>query len=390
MNILAQVGFGKSTYIEDAVKDGSLSGAILSPRDEDAASLASTVQRLSDSQGVTFVAVDPQFYAFTVPDARLRKLDGYPYNPGILTRRSYSDADTLRKLSVTALQFQSTLSVTHLITPAIPLVDLRDSSSQIFITMAQESLKHVDDARPLLLSLILSESALLSPDQVDEFLDVITAWDYRGIYLCVQPNNSIYPATLSSPALANLLYLIYVLAELNNYTVVVGFTDFNSILFRAAGANYVASGWHNSLKQFSLARYAPKKKGGARARPRYSSRPLLAPILVEPELAEIVDAGLEEYALSGSVFDTRLLGDVAGTNWPTSIAYRAHVATLARLDEEFTSASTAKGRFASALQSVGRARSSFELLAKRGISFETRAAFLRSWQDAVEQTLERI
>jgi len=391
LRILAQQGYGKGRYIEEGIKDGSLRGAILSPRDEEPAALTSFVKHLAED-GLEFVAIDPQFYAFTIADGRLRHLERYPFSPGFLTRRSFSSSTELRAFSSDALKYQAHLPVTHLISPAVALTDLRDSNSQIYVTMAQESIRwhSKKKQKPLLLSLILNESALQSSDAIDEFLDVITSWDYHGVYLCVQATTSAYPATLSAAALANLLYLVHVLTTLNDYLVVFGFADFNALLLGAAGASYAASGWYNSLKQFSLNRFVPSK-GGSRPRPRYPSIPLLAPILVEPELSEIVDLGFGEYALSDLDLDDQLSDEVSGAMWPALVSYRANVAALAGLGESLRRAGrNTQTRLDSVIDRIERARSSYQYLATEGVTFQTRFGFLNTWQEAIEQFLDRI
>lgn len=388
MKVLAQVGYGKSNYLESAFQGGTITGAILSPRDDDPETLASLVRGYSTVDITDFVAVDPQFYAFTVPEGRIRNLEDYPYYPGFLTRRQFSDLANLRRFSTAALDYQRRLEVTHLIAPAIQLTDLRDSYSQIYMTMAQESINYMarrKDARHLLLSLIVDENALLSTEAVDEFLDSLTAWDFQGAYICVQPRATSYPAVLSAPALANLLYIIYVLSELNKLWVVVGYSDFNSLLYGAAGADYIGTGWYNSLKTFSLTRFAPKK-GGSRARPRYPSIPLLSSILVEPELAEIVDAGEPQLGLSGIPQDAALVRNMSGASWPAGLAYQAHLSALHRIGQDVEgSGRNAKQRLRYVLDRISRAESAVKLLQTEGVAFETRFGFLATWRDAIDQ-----
>ena len=391
MRLLAQQGFGKARYIDDSINDRTAYGAILSPRDEDPIALETLINNLRTGK-TKFIAVDPQFYAFTIPDARLRRLADYPYYPGFLTRRNFSRTQDLRRYAVDALEYQKTLNVSHFIAPSIALMDLRDSYSQVFVSMAQESLEwheQQDDSRPLLLSLILNESALNSSEAVDEFLDVATSWSCEGMYICVQATSSAYPANLGAAALANLLYIIYVLSELNDYSITIGFCDFNSFLFGAAGASFAATGWYNSLKQFSLNRWIPSK-GGARPRPRYSSSALLASILIEPELSEVMERGLQSYALSGTQFDSQLLESAVGSNWPASVAFRAHIAALSLLGSEVAEMPrSAALRLNRVMARVERARSSYLLLVREGVSFQTRFGFLDIWQDAIERFIER-
>jgi hypothetical protein len=392
MKIISQVGHGKSDYVTQCLADGNIVGAIFSPRDETPDEVRRALRSIYRDERVEFAAFDPQFYAFTLPDARLRNLDIYPYCPGFLTRRQFSQLDRLREFSVDAIDYQLKLSVTHLIAPAIQLIDLRDSYSQIYMTMAQESIeywKRRSTDKSLLISLILNESALSSSEAVDEFLDVITSWEYDGVYICVESRTGQYPQRLSAQALTNLLYIVYVLSELNDKQVIFGYSDFIGILVGAAGAHYLATGWYNSLKSFSLTRFIPRK-GGGRARQRYASVPLLASVLVEPELSEILDLGYSEYALSGTSFDVRI-AESPGTAWTASISYREHAAALASLAASVTNAGrTPAARMKAMARRISRAQSAVQLLTSEGVVFETRFGFLEDWQSAIDEFLERI
>ena len=66
MSLLAQHGWGKSNKIERGIETGTLSGVILSPRDESPPNLSAYVEALRRNDPNLTVMVDPQFYATTV------------------------------------------------------------------------------------------------------------------------------------------------------------------------------------------------------------------------------------------------------------------------------------------------------------------------------------
>jgi hypothetical protein len=216
-------------------------------------------------------------------------------------------------------------------------------------------------------------------------LDALSSLEADGFYLLVHRNSSSYQAAMDPGAMANLMYMVYVLSRLNDYDVFVGYSDWLGMLLHAAGATGTATGWHQSVRQFNTARFLPAE-GGGRARKRYSSAPLLSAPLVQPELEDIFRAGHIADVLTGSPHDAILRGGPAAgeARWTDPISTKAHWAALDRI---LTPVST--GRIASrvntALQLVDAAGTLYTRLAGRGVNFElqTGPGHLASWRQAL-------
>lgn len=138
-------------------------------------------------------------------------------------------------------------SVTYLVSPTILFDGFRDNWSQISLNMAVESLDYhstmLENPRPLLVSIVVSETAFQTIDAMEEFLDALTELDVEGFYIIVRRNANYPQRAMESTLFSRFLYFCYVLAEINRYRVIVGYSDWHSFLIEAVGVSYTACGW---------------------------------------------------------------------------------------------------------------------------------------------------
>ncbi len=253
--------------------------------------------------------------------------------------------------------------------------------------MAQASIDYHSTMRrppPLLISFVFTETALTSTDSLDEFLDVVSLWDVEGFYIIPRRVNVQYRAQMESGQLANLLYLAYSLATLNDFEVICGYTDLVGTPLHAVGVSATAAGWHNGLRQFTLARFQPAT-GGRPPRPRYTSQPLLNSILMS-ELDTIASAGLVRLALSSTNHDrpfatARTPLDV---DWPLEISTLHHWQVLRNLANA-VSRGRVRARLDNCVRLISSALGLYRTLDARGIPFDTTTGdtHLNQWLDAV-------
>jgi hypothetical protein len=376
--ILAQVGWGKSDIVEAGASDGSLKGAILSPKDETPGELAAYALRLRSAfhtKGLVFT--DPQFYVTTIPDARDGHLPEYPYYAPALTRTSFNPT-AIRDYTERAIDFQSNLAVDRWVAPTVLFKGFRDPWSQIALSLAQTSIEVVgtkQNAKPLLISLVFDELALGDRDALDEYLDLISTLEVGGFYIVVRRNDPGYPAAYDEESLANLMYLTHVLGEKNSFEVVHGCTDFVGVALLAVGATAVSTGWYSNLRQFSLARFLPSA-GGRPPRPRYSSKPLLNSLFVNPEMSQIATLGKLPLVLSGTKFDSVMSPDPMNAVWSRRTSCLHHWEVLASLDSTISGAKVPKGsnKLAAKIESLEGllkvAQATYKELTGKGVTFE--------------------
>lgn len=335
MTVFAQHGYGKTDKIERGLRASHISGVILSPRDESPQNLSDFNTSLRQEFGEEVeIIFDPQFFASTLVPVRDRYLPDYPYYSQGLTRADFISQADINRYASLVIEYQQTLDIDYIIGPTVFVSDLNDPWSQIALSLSQESLNvhgGIEGLPPLLLSIVLDEPAIRNRDSLDEFLDIISVWEVEGFYIIVRPTTSRYPTHLEENSVENLLYLVYVLAEINGFSVILGYTDLVGFIAKAVGAKAIGTGWYNTLRQFSLRRFQPST-GGRQRRDRYTSTPILSSLLVNPELETISQVGLINNVLSGSSYDQVMAqGNPANAIWPFDIACLHHWEVINRI-----------------------------------------------------------
>lgn len=385
MLLYAQHGYRKSDKINRGFHGGILQGVIMSPRNESPGNLTSYISELYKTFPKVPILFDPQFYVSTVTPVRDGNLPDYDYYQSELTRRNFTLRDITQYVRDT-LDYQKGLPVSHIISPTVLFDDFRDPWSQIALHMAQESINYHGSLRkapPLLISLVISETALRSVDSLNEYLDLISLLNVQGFYIIIRRETTRYTPQMEPGILENLLYLVYTLSEINEYKVVVGYADVIGILLQAVGAYATACGWFNSLRQFTLARFQPTT-GGRAARARYTSIPLLNSILIIPELVSIYDVGMIDDVLTGTSFDSVLRSNPADANWILDQSSMHHWEALSNTIKRIKK-SNVRDRIVTILKMIASARALYSRFSQNGVVFEqfSGPGHLDQWKRAI-------
>lgn len=327
MVMLAQHGYGKSDKIERGLDAGHIQGAILSPRDETPANLASYASRLRRDYPNATIFIDPQFYASTVVNPKLGRLGEYSYFQTELTYRDFVAPAAISAMVSNAMNHQRSLAGTHICAPTVAFDAFGDRWCSVALSMAGAAIhdhQRSGDARPLLISFVIGEQAYKNVAQLDDFLDVVTDLECDGFYFIVRREVADYNQEMEQDSLSGLMYLSYVLGELNEYKVYHGYSDYISLPLHAAGSTGAACGWQFGLRRFTWRRYE-HSTGGSQPRPRYSSLHLMNCVIINPELDQIARASLLPQVLTVTNYDsamaTRLPSSVA---WPTDVSALHH------------------------------------------------------------------
>lgn len=384
MTVLAQHGWGKSDKIETALTAGSIQGVIMSPRDETPANLASFLSNIRADHPSAERLADPLFHIGTVWPVHDIRLPLYPHYRRHLTPVSFSAANIQSFVSNT-LSWQRSIDVSAILSPTVMVEDLSSQWAQIAMMLAQETVNQHDGTKPLLISLVVGEDALRQRVSVDSWLDDLTLLDIDGFYLVVRRASEAYRQHYDPEVLASLLRVCYSLAELNQYRVFAGYTDMVTLLLHAVGVAATGAGWYANLKQFTVRRFQPST-GGRRARPRYSSRPLLNSIYIT-ELDSIFDVGLIAPVLSATPLDTRFSGAINPENvsWPDSERELHHWQVLADISQSLVGIRIGD-RLDSARNLIAAARAIYlQLETLVPFATETGSAHLDQWLDALNR-----
>ena len=395
MSVLAQCGWGRGGKIERGLNENVINGVIMSPRDETPDRLENAINQWGNDFPDAVVLFDPQFYAANLNSPRDGHLSEYGYynNNSGLGRAQFSGT-RIRNYVRECLDYQHDTfgnNLTNLISPSILFDGFRDNWSQIALNLAAESADYhssLKDPKPLLVSIVVSETAFQALDAVEEFLDALTELDVDGFYLIVRRNASYLQNAMESGSFANFLYFCYVLSEINEYKVIIGYSDWRSFLIEAVGSAYTACGWYQNLKQFSLNRFRPST-GRKRAKKRYSSAPLLSCPLITTELQDIFLADSLPNVLSGSQHDAILtsgpLANEAG--WTDEVSCLAHWFSLNSLSNRIAAQTGIENKLRETELIMQNSVMLFQQLRNQGINFDplTDQGHIQEWQTALRE-----
>lgn len=395
MSILAQSGHGRGGKIEQGLKDGVIHGVVMSPRDERRERLEQDIQGWDSSHPSALVLFDPQFYAANLNNPRDGHLSEFDYyNNNSTLGRTHFSGTRIQGYVRECLDYQHQTfgnTLGYLISPTILFDAFRDSWSQIALNMAVESADYhsnIDSPQPLLISLVISETAFQTMDAVEEFLDALTEIDAQGFYIIIRRNSASVQNAMESAPFGRFMYFCHVLTTINEYEVVVGYSDWHSFLLEASGVTHTATGWYQNLRQFSLARFQPSS-GGRRPRKRYSSAPLLSSPIINPELQDIYLTSLLPRVLSGSNYDAFLQnGPTSGeANWSDEISCLAHWYSLNALSQRLSALPTQLRRIQEAERLMQNALTLYAQLGSQNVSFDpsTGPDHIREWQDSLQE-----
>jgi hypothetical protein len=397
MSVIAQCGYGRGNKIEQGLENGFIQGVILSPRDEKRDRLEQAINQWGQDYADAVVLFDPQFYATTLNaprDGHLNEYDYYSNNNGL--GRTQFSSTRIRRYVQECLDYQHITfgpNVTYLISPTILFDSFSDYWSQVALNMAVESSDYhstLINPRPLLISIVVSESAFQTIEAVEEFLDALTELNAEGFYLIVRRNANSPQNAMEAATFGRFLYFCYVLSEINEYRVIVGYSDWHSLLIEAVGATHTACGWYQNLRQFSLARFLPSS-GGRRPRKRYSSAPLLSYPLITPELQDIHLAGLLPRVLSGSQYDSILANNPSAgeANWSDDVSCLSHWFSLNAVSQRISTQPDTPNKIREAEQTMRNALTIYRQLEIVGVSFDPQTGpdHISEWQSAVQEFL---
>lgn len=299
---LIQDGHQARNGVEAAVGAGNAAGVIWSLADETPANLDQALRAECMTRPDIVQAIDPQLYVAPLADANPKKLLDHALFSVPMRPRDFS-ARNLVPLVENLIGFQATRPVTHLLSPTVPVSSMAERWAGIAADLADTSLETwagMDDPRPLLISVAVDESLLTDRDNVDALLDELTAYECEGFYLLFELGPSTDPAR-HSVLFERALYVVYTLAEVNEYTVWVGYSGLNGYVYRAAGAQAVAGGWWQKQNWWSTAHWTPGP-GGRSPRPRIWLESILGSLLIDDEL-RLISRQRRDASLFADVLD---------------------------------------------------------------------------------------
>ncbi|WP_060679464.1 hypothetical protein [Virgibacillus halodenitrificans] len=335
MKLYAQQGYGKGDKIHTGFDREFLDGVLLSPRDEKPAKMRSFIKEIQTEYPNAELLFDPQFYYSLYIDGTSKNLNNCSYYPGNIKLSSLRSFRKLHDFVFQSLEYQQKLGLGTLVSPNILVPNFSDRQAQIALSLAEESAIIAEDkGKALYVSLVFSESALNETRNVNDFLNELSTLDVTGYYITIDRKSSDYNQDFESETtLVNLLTFIYSLSEINEYKVIMGYSDIIGLLYVAVGASGFGTGWFNSSRKFTVQQRVLPSRGGRLPRERYTSIPLLNTVL-----ASELDSIQTQFKRKGLNFDDILsnsgyehiikAGSSPSDTWSRGISHLQHWSSL--------------------------------------------------------------
>jgi hypothetical protein len=285
----------------------------------------------------------------------------------------FSPADEPPQMAKAVVKANQKIGTDVVVAPAPLQKTFSDKWAPLGLQFARVVARQVG-AENTIASVIAHESALDHWKEVEDWLNSVTRVNIRGFYIVVaRTAGSEYPAAWDRDRLSNLYRLIYRLRVLNEYQVVLGYTDIDGLGAVAVGAD-MASGWFHSQRRFQEAKWKPKS-GGAPAQPRFLSNRLLVPLRAD-EARALIDAGEDKWVGATTVDRAPLKG-----LYTIADARIQHLRTLASLAAEIGSLPVAQ-RHALLQRKLLTARQNLERLGHgelaRGLTYANQLSAISS------------
>ena len=358
MKLLAQHGALGGERVEEALKSNIIDGVIFGPKDITADNLSACLTRIRKTDKDADLLFDPQFYAATLAakgECKLGKLGEGDYDSYFRPRmRSQLEREPALIDDISrVLKFQSKLQLTALISPNIFIPRSFDSIEAVisknFIRNARAQMSKLGDKRPLYSTLAISRDALNDKQELQEFLNELTALDDGpdGYYLLI--GGSSRSEIFHADTIAAWMLINHSL-NINGYKVINGYSDLMTPFLGAVGGAAGATGWFGNLRSFSLGRFLPAG-GGRLPIPRYLSRRLINRITFTE-----LDALREQFPKILNGLNTDELYDPeVGSEPSRSMEVFQSWQTIQSLNERLAS-SDLKTNLKKCLQAISRAR----------------------------------
>ena len=385
--ILCQEGYQANSLILAGLQAGAIDGVVLSPRYHAPPELAECCARYAAAGA--FVMIDLEFHLGLLGEASVMRLREYEHFRSGLRRRDFSGT-AIEQFVSQALTLQRGCCVSALVAPTVALDSFTDWRSQVFLSLAEESVAQHDESvdPPLYLTLVLGDRLLADSAQVDDLLDMVTTLNCNGFYLIanrLSAQDTLWTSSGSAQQLSNLAYVASALNG-NGFDVIYGYAGLDACVLMASGASSVASGWFKSQRGFCLDRYLAGPSHGRQPRPAYPSLPLLSWLYVSPDLEVIRERGWFDRVASGSPNDDAIrMGRL--DNWRRAETTGGLWSVLGQMQTSYGSGNIAARRALS--DSLEMATTMANEL-RRSLPLESSFSHLANWSEAMTELSQKL
>jgi len=282
---------------------GAYAGAVLSPVNEDSASLAALMARMRSRRPDFEMVFDPQLY---FPQSEQGQLRSWPHFP--------SDVDTAdlgARAWWTSTNDQLAGVVNGLNPHAVcsPTVVPKAFRNDYYSLMVEvgEDLKAKVSGCSVLQSVIISLDDMTTAARAQEVASIISKSSLDRIFLVIVSDINPRRELSEVEGLKGVMRLIRLL-EGGDQQVLVGFSSTDMALWKAAGATSCATGKHFNLRRFTRSRFDPPT-GGSGQLPYACEESLLA-LLRASDVVRVQAAGAFSAATLANPYTAQILQSI--------------------------------------------------------------------------------
>lgn len=293
IKIYHQCGFRYKWNNEIYKNNGVGDGFIISPLD-----MNTDILSAIDDNDLENSFLDPQFYSLNL------------YKENYLSYKFLDEIDniydySLQKNSIAkkCVDFQNNISFKYITIPTIDfdLLTLKGSYSELYDDIKSDLnessyfnsntiktsllkklilepftnyIKESEIKKPVILTIIFNDETAKNTDLFNSMLATITNNDIvEGIYLIPQ-NNRTFKRISDINFLVKIMEFIHILRE-NDFEVIVGYSDIESLLYTVAGATAIPLGIYENLRKYDGLKFSNSDYNGKGPNPRVFSSTLL-------------------------------------------------------------------------------------------------------------------
>src|SRR5690606_8090008 len=142
------------------------------------------------------------------------------------------------------LEYQRKLGPSILVSLTVLADDVNGPWSHIALGLAFASAEIASNEEPVSVSLCIDQEAIRNGEALDEFMNMLSTLDVNGLYITVKNDNG---SNVEEGILEKMIYLCYILGDINKYEVIFGYSDLLGIPLFVTDIDGVGSGWFNGM-----------------------------------------------------------------------------------------------------------------------------------------------
>ena len=275
--LMIQQGPAAGPKLQKIIESSFCDGIIWDPRDLTPKRINQYIRDSSEYEDLVKVMELKQYYQ-QFDNSDKKKLKDYSQFPTELIDRTFlRNQENLDKLVRSNFDFQQSVELDYLCTPTFYVESFGHRIIERVLETWQKNIQYLNqhgNDKPLFATMVISENAFSEYDYISEFLEDLESFsvELTGVYFTVDRNEmSSLRHKFDVTHLTNILQFIYDL-KMMGFSVIVGYTSVEGLLYSSVGADYVGTGWFYSLRKFNrVQKGLPPEKAFGIQKKRYTS-----------------------------------------------------------------------------------------------------------------------